>query len=202
MSVRRTLWQQLTANVRQTVLLGLTVTVVLGALVVDGWVFPAWDRLSDARERLVTQTAEYDRLETNLSLAEQIETEFDRLQLTAPEPVPDEIALSDFLSELESAARYPSMTLVNMRPIGIERGAAFALYRVRLAVNGKLHEVARFAADLGEGESIVGVESFRIQAVAGWNTVECVFNVWGVRLSGPRAAGPSAPRVARGEVTP
>lgn len=167
---------------RQIVLAIVTLTVVLGALLVLYGVFPAYDAWRSLSSQLKLQSLEHDQLSANLAAREYVNDQFKKLGLEVRQLKSDQIALSQFLRDVEALARHPSLTVINMKPMTVDDRGACKIYPVRLSVAGKLQEVLQFVSDMTNRPTVVGLDGFSLRGIQGSNRVECTLSIWMVRL--------------------
>lgn len=167
-------------NSHQKMMVAVTTLVALTALVLEQWTFPAYDRWRQQSSALAAKTAMHGRLSRSLSIKDRVESQFVQLSADAFRSGSDEVMLADFLKCIETAA---GGLLMKVEPSPVKDDGAYATYRVRLLLSGKLQEIVRFADELTSGGGAVGVESFSLRAIPGRNMCDCTFVLWMVRLS-------------------
>lgn len=175
-------------NTRQKVMLGITATLVLTAMILENWTFPAYDEWRMQETAVAAQANTYNRLVRNLAIKDRVESQFATIPPEGFRTASDEIMFCDFLKRIEMAA---GPLLVKVTPAPAEDEGAFATYQVRILLAGKLQDIVQFVDSLMHGSDVVGMESFSLRAIQGRNMCECTFILWMVRLSEPagRAAG-------------
>jgi len=178
----RTFLEKLAAQPRQLVLLWLTVLVVVVALAAVYWVFPTYDAWRDLRCGAQMEAVEHARLKANLAMGQRVDEQFQQVAPKAFQDASDQITVSQFLIELETLARLPSLTLINARPMPARQQGSCKTYAVKLSLSGRLHEILQFVSQVTSGESIVGLEGFSLRGVQDRHLVECTLNLWMVRL--------------------
>jgi Tfp pilus assembly protein PilO len=176
-------------NAREIILFALTGVAAVSAVGVRSFILPAYDEGSALRSKVRLQAAEYARLEANLQVKDSVNKQFERLGEKVSQSASDQMTLSDFLRELETLARHPSLTLINMKPLPVKNEVTHKIYRVKLSVAGKLQEILQFITDVTNGPDVTGLESFALRGVQGLNMVECNLSLWMVRLLPEKAAG-------------
>ncbi len=176
------LLEKLIAQPRQLALLWLTVLVVVVALGAVYWVFPTYDAWRDLRSGAGMQAIEHARLRANLAMGQRVNEQFQQGGGKAFQGASDQITVSQFLIELETLARLPSLTLINARPMPARQKGPYKTYAVKLSLSGRLNEILQFVWEVTSGESIVGLESFSLRGVQDRQLVECTLNLWMVRL--------------------
>ena len=177
-------------NVRLTVHLSLAVMLAASAAAVAYGLMPAWGELLRQRTLTDAQAAQYARLSRNLALRNQVAAEFQRLAGSAVQTGTDEVALSEFLRDLEAKARLPGLNIVNIKPLAVRDEKTHKVYGAKLTLAGRLAEVLRFATEVTEGDQAVGIESFSVRGTQKVHVVECTLAICKVRLvpKGPSAA--------------
>ena len=170
------------ANLRLIVLIIIAVLSFAVFTVIRVWLKPAIEEWRELRERTQTQREEYQSLAANLALRDRVDAQFKELKLEGLPDEPDEIVLSTLLRDIESFSRFPTLTLVNMRPLPVQKRGDAKIFSVKMALSGKLQEILQFVGTLGKGSSVIGVESFSLRAVQGETMVECGLSLWMVRL--------------------
>ena len=173
----------LTLAPRQKAMFALTAIIALLAFALERWTFPAFDRWRQQVSTVRARTAAHERLSKNLLIKDRVEEQFARLPAETFRSGSDEIMFCDLLKRIETAA---GPLLVKVEPSPVKDEGAYATYRVRLLLSGKLQEIVRFADDLTQGADPIGVESFALRAIPGRNMCDCTFVLWTVRLSPPR----------------
>lgn len=186
-------------NTRELVLITATLIVVVGAPVFQRWLLPGYDQWRAMGALVDSQTIEYQRLVSNLEIKQSVDEQFKLLGENAWQSQSDQITLSGFLRDVEVEARYPGMTLINMKPLPVTHQETHSVYKVRLSVAGKLQDVLKFAFKLLNGETITGMESFSIRGTQGGNVVECSFSLWMVKLPAPESS-PGPPEVSKAKL--
>jgi len=171
-----------TLSPRQKAMLTVTAIVALLAFALERWTFPAFDRWRQQVSTVRARTAAHERLSKNLLIKDRVEEQFARLPPETFRSGSDEIMLCDLLKRIETAA---GPLLVKVEPSPVKDEGAYATYRVRLLLSGKLQEIVRFADDLTQGADAIGVESFALRAIPGRNMCDCTFVLWTVRLLPP-----------------
>ena len=184
-------------DARQGVLIVLILGILLCAFLVGLYVFPAWDELDAVRALADAQALEHAKLERNLALGGRVNEQLLRRSRTAIQIDSDQVTLSGFLRELEGLARYPSLTVVNIKPFPVEDKESHKVYRTRLTVAGRLAEVLQFATDITTGTQVVGLESFSLRGVQGVGSVECTLSVLMIRLPAGALPVPTTDRAPR-----
>jgi hypothetical protein len=163
-------------------MLCITVTLVLFIPLVKRFILPAYDQWCALKSTVGMQVVEYDTLKSNLLIKESVDKQFERLGDHVWQLESDQITLSNYLRELETLARHPSMTLINMKPIPAQLEDTHKIYRLKLTVAGKLQEILQFVSELTHGTTVTGLEAFSLRAVQGINIVECNLSLWMVQL--------------------
>lgn len=169
-------------NDRQKAMLVVTVIVLVIALVLEQWTFPAYDRWREQSAILRAKAVMHGRLSRNLQIKDRVDRQFDRLGTSIFHLQSDEIILADFLRHIETAA---GGLLVKVQPSPVKNEGVYSTYRVRLLLSGKLQDIVSFADKLTQDENAVGIESFMLRAIPGRNMCDCTFVLWMVRLSAP-----------------
>lgn len=191
---------KLTLQTREMALLLITVTMAVAFVILTRMILPAWDDLRDARMELTVLHEEQQRLDQHLALRRQVAGIIEQLPAEVTQAESDEITLSSFLRQIEELARYPNMTLINMKPEQPERGETYTLFPVSVTLAGRLEDVLRFVAAAASGEMVIGCDGFSIRAVQGGSVVECTFSLWRVCLTDrqPRKASAAVKVATRG----
>ena len=187
---------------RQIILLWITGAVIVCALIAQGWLLPASDDLKSARSLAQAQRQKYARLKENIKIRQRVDEQFKRLHQKSFQTQSDQITLSRFVRDLESLARHPSLVLVNLKPMPVKNEGSFKVYRIRLAVSGKIQDILRFVSDLTGRDNIAGLESFSLRGVQGGRTAECSLSVRMIRLMSDRATKSSGAADTRQEGLP
>lgn len=168
--------------VRKRLLAAAGAVGVLVLATFEWGLLPAARQWWSLRESVSIQAEKLARLETNLRIARQLGSDFHEVLAAAGQKESDERTLSDFLRELETQARRPGLTIVNIKPFPVSDRGSYKQYRVRLSMAGKLPEILYFAAGLMGGRPVVTSESFSIRGQQGVNEVECTFTICLVTL--------------------
>ncbi|MGE5608213.1 MAG: hypothetical protein ACM359_03075 [Bacillota bacterium] len=167
---------------RQWALCMAAAMVILAIAILRYGLVPSAREWKLLRSQWRVKNAEYARLVRNVGMKQGVEEQFTRLGAQAYQNESDPMTLAAWLRELELLARLPSMTLNNMKAMPVKHESAYKLYRVRLAVSGKLPEVMKFISAATHGESLTGLESFALRGVPGVNMVECGLSLRMIRL--------------------
>jgi len=178
----RTLLDKLTAPPGRLVLVWLTVTVAIVAVAAVYWVFPTYDAWRELRRDVAMQSVEHARLKANLAMGQRVDEQFRQVGPQAFQDASDQITVSQFLVELETASRLPSLTLINARPMPARRQGPCKTYAVKLSLSGRLEEVLQFVWEVTSGDAIVGLEGFSLRGTQDRKRVECSLNLWMLRL--------------------
>jgi len=186
-------------GVRQVVLLALTAMVALSAAVAQWGLLPAWATLRDLRSAARLRGEQYAVLSRNLALRHRVAEEFHRLAGSTGGAANDEVALSDFLRDLETKARLPGLSIVNIKPLPVRNDRTHKVYSARLTLSGRLGEVLKFACDVGGGSEVTGVESFSIRGTQKLGVVECGLSLRRIGLAAPGAAVSASAAVLAGK---
>lgn len=181
-------------SARECSMVVATGMTIVGVLVFQQWLLPVYDQWSALRDLVAVQANEHAKLVHNLSVKEEVDARFADLGEAAIQTKSDEITLSQFLRDVEAAARLPSLVLINMKPMPIEQKNYVKIYPVRLSVAGKMQDVLKFVSGLLHGSTVVGLESFSIRGVQGGHSVECTLSFWMVRLIPDKVVTPAAAR--------
>ncbi len=187
---------RLTLDPRQTCLVAIGVAVIVFAGICNYLILPAYDQWRDVRRFIADQQAQYEKLTRNLGIKQSVDEQFARLAREAIQIDSDQGTYSKFLRRLEMQARQFDVAIINTKPFDVEAAPTHNIYRVKLSVAGKIHQLLKFICGLTDGPAVVGTESLTLRAVQGINMVECTMSVWMVRLtsdnSSGKDAGPSA----------
>jgi Tfp pilus assembly protein PilO len=159
-------------DLRRTVLFSIVTLVLLIAYLCNRLVWPADSEVRALRSQSESRQAEFARLRANLTVSDIVERRFASLADRARQEGNDAATLSRFLQDLEAAARYPTLSIVNITPLPSANDGDCRVYRVKMAVAGKLPEVTMFIGDVTGGSSVVGIESFSLRGVQGVGMVE------------------------------
>ena len=177
---------------RESVLFSLTTLGLLCLLVVHGYLLPAYDQWQLSKSSAQLQGLEYAKLNSNLAIKQSVNQQFHKLGPNALQLKSDQITLSEYLRELETLTRHPSITLINMKPLPVKAETNHKIFHIKLSVAGKLPEILQFVTELTHGETITGLEGFSLRAMQGNNMVECSLSLWMVRLM-PESIGSELP---------
>lgn len=175
-------------GIRQVVILVLTVMVVLAAAAAEYGLLPGYDELAESRSLAQLRAAQYARLSGNLAVRNKVAEEFQRSASSSVWNGSDEVALSNFLRDLEAKARLPGLSIVNIKPLPVRNEKTHKVYSARLTLAGRLAEVLQFASEVTGGQGVVGIESFNVRGTQKLYTVECTLAVRKLSLI-PRRAG-------------
>lgn len=167
---------------RRIILLGIGGAIIMLILFATEVLSPALDRLTVKRTSVENGFAQHGRLIKNVSVRDFVEREFANLGEGAFQNESDQITVSQFLRDVESLARQPNMTLLNMKPMPVKAKGQHKIYRVRLSAVGKLQDIVKFVSSLTNRKYITGLSSLSIRGVQGHGVVECAFSIWMVRL--------------------
>lgn len=170
--------------VREWALLAGALFVIVAVLLIYHWLLPLYDRWTFLRAQVYAQQQELATLKHNLAMREAVEARFEELGDQVVQSESDQIVLSQFLREVETAARQPSLTLVNMSPRPIEDDGMSKRYPVRLSVAGTPQDVVKFTSQILNSPTVIGLESYSLRGVQGGHTIECTFALWMVRVTG------------------
>jgi len=181
-----------TSNVRRVVLMAMMALILLCAHLCSALVLPACDELISLRSQAENRALEHARLIGHLAVSDVVKARFDALSDKVRQEDNDEVTLSGFLLNLEAAARHPSISIVNIKPFPVQNVGTYKVYRVKMAVAGKLQEVTRFVSDVTGRDSVVGIESFSIRGVQGVSMVEFAAVLQMIRV--PSSGTAMAPR--------
>jgi len=184
---------------RQKALAVVALAVAVVALVMDQWTFPAYDSWLRQASVLEAKVATHERLSRNLLMKDRVEEQFGLLPPETFRQETDEMMFADLLQRVEAAAG-PLLMKINPSPPKDE--GAYATYRVRLLLSGKLQEIVGFIDTLTAGDAAVGVESFTLRAIPGRNMCDCTFVLWMVRLTPPRQQAEGSPATTAPAATP
>ncbi len=169
-------------KIREILLFGLTILVAVCGLAARHYIVPAYDRWQALRSLVHVRAIEHAKLTANLAVRESVNRQFESLGPKVRQTNSDQITLSEYLRDLETLARHPSMTLINMKPLPVEQEETHKIYRVKLSVAGKLPEILQFISDVTNGPTITGLKTFTLRGVQGSNMVECSLSLWMIRL--------------------
>ncbi len=177
---------------RRAALLAVLGTILLGMLICQYSVLPAFNQWRTAKASVEIKASQYARLAQNLAVKQSVQDRIKELPPEAYQLKSDEITLSEFLRNVEAISYLPSMTLINAKPLPVEDQGAYRIFRMKLSVAGKLEELLRFLFKLTTGKTPVGLESFRLRGVQGSELVECSLAIWMVRLTPELTSGSDA----------
>ena len=170
-------------NNRQIVLATWAVLFVVSATLIDRYIFPAYEELDSERALAKSQAIHYLQLTRNLAISKNVNMEFEGLGKSAQQTENDQITLSNFLRDLETLARLPNMTIVNIKPLPIKTKPTHKIYRAKLSVAGRLQDILQFVLGVSSASMITGLESFYLRGVQGGvSKVECSLLVRMIRL--------------------
>jgi len=175
---------------RQRVLAVVTGTVIVTVMAVQLAVFPAYDTWQLRRARLDEQAAELARLERNIRMRDPVNRAFAELSPALHQQGSDEATFSQCIRQLEVVHRYPTVMVVNAKPLPVVDEGTHKIYKVRVTVAGELPEVVRFVGDLTGSEKAVGIDGFSLRGIQGLSKVECSLSIRMVRLIGPAGSVP------------
>ena len=170
-------------SIREQILAVVAVSVIAGFVLIRAAIVPAVWEWSSLRGDLRSQQIRLSELSKNLTLKGSVDAQFEQLGNKVLQEDSDEATLSEFLRDVERAARYPTLRIINMKPLAVRTEDTHKVYRIRLSVGGKLQEIIQFYSDLMRGSAAAGLESFSIRGVQGGNIVECGLAIWMVRLT-------------------
>ena len=176
---------------RQIVLLWITGAVITLSLVAQVWLLPAVADLRSAQSLVEAQRQKHTILRRNIGIKGVVDEQFAKLDTESLQEQSDQVTLSRFLRDLEAMARQPGVVVVNMKPMPVKHDGAIRLYRVTLAVSGKIQDIVRFVSSLTERDNITGLESFSLRGVQGGRIAECSLSIRMVRLLPQRTTEPS-----------
>jgi Tfp pilus assembly protein PilO len=181
-------------SLRELLIIGITGLLVIAGPFTQRWILPAYDQWMNLRSQVDLQAVDHAKLTANLAIKDSVNQQYQKVAPKTTADVSDQIVLSEYLREIESFARHPSMTLVNMKPMPVKTEANYKIYRVQLAVSGKLQEILQFVSDATHSSSITGLESFVLRGAQGDNMVECSLAFRMIRLT----SGTSKPSTKSG----
>lgn len=167
---------------REVAFFGLVCLLIMGLPIVRRYLLPAYDEWQAVRSTVQMQAVEHAKLTANLAVRGSVDRQFKSLGPKLIQSASDQITLSEYLRELETLARHPDMTLVNMKPLPVKQEHTYKIYRVRLSVAGKLQDIMQFVSDVTHGPAVTGLEAFTLRGAQGHNRVECSLCLWMVRL--------------------
>jgi len=168
---------------REYMVFGVTTLLVVCGPFIQRWILPAYDQWTNLRSHVDLQAADYAKLTANLAIKESVNQQYEKLNQKTRQNETDQIVLSEYLRDIESMARHPSLTLINMKPMPVKAEKNYKIYKVKLAIAGKLQEILQFVSDVTHSPSITGLESFSLRGVQGDNLVECNISFWMIRLT-------------------
>jgi Tfp pilus assembly protein PilO len=171
-------------------MLAVALCAAAGIVLVRTILLPSYREWRDLQSELHARAPEYARLARNLAYRQSADEEFERLPREAFQRDPEQITLAAWLRELETAARRPSLVLVNTKPMPVRHEAGYGVYTVKLSISGRLAEVLQFVSDAVSGPTVAGLGSFSMRAVQGGDSVECSFDLRMVKLAPPRESQP------------
>lgn len=167
-------------SVREWMLVAAAFWTCLTVFIVMQWIGPRLDQWQTLRARVAVQEPELAQLHRNLARRETIERQFATLDEAVFQAASDEVTLNRFLQGLESAARQPSLTLVNITPGERETSGAARQFAVRVSVSGTAADVLRFVREMTTGPAVVGIDSISLRGAQRGRRVECTL---GIRLA-------------------
>ncbi len=183
---------RLTLDPRQTCLVAIGMAVIVFAAIGNYLILPAYDEWCALRQSVAGQQTQYEKLTRNLGVKQSVDEQFARLAREAVQTDSDQGTYSKFLRRLEMQARQTDVAIINTKPFEVEAASTHKIYRVKLSVAGKIHQLLKFTCGLTDGPAVVGTESLTLRAVQGINMVECTMSVWMVRLTSDTSAGNDA----------
>jgi len=158
-------------------------TMIVVTAICSYLILPAYDEWCDLRQSVAGQRDQYEKFTCNLGVKQSVEEQFAGLAREVFQTDSDQATYSHFLRRLEMQARATNVAIVNVKPFEVEVTPTYKIYRVRLSVAGKIHQLLQFVGGLIDGPAVVGTESLTIRAVQGINMVECILSVWMVCLT-------------------
>lgn len=167
---------------RRVIMFGMGGAIIMLILFVTEILSPALDGLTVKQTAVENAFAQHGRLVKNVSVRDFVEQEFANFADEAFQNESDQITVSQFLRDVESLARQPNMTLLNMKPMPVKVKEQYKIYRVRLSAVGKLQDIVTFVSSLTNRKYITGLSSLSIRGVQGHGVVECTLSIWMVRL--------------------
>lgn len=160
--------------------------VFLGSLIlflsIHYWIKPRIDNLSELSDERTELQKSYEVFSHNLTIRPELEKRFKDLQNATPDANTDEVVLVSFLKDLENFSKYPTLTLVNMKPMEAKTESGNRIFRVRMSIAGKLPDLLQYVGDLSKSPRIIGIEGYSIRATQGDNIVECTVTFWMIKV--------------------
>jgi len=175
------------------VLLKMTGSVAICAILFQCLIRPSYDEWRRTRVLIQAQASKLDRLKRNVEIRRGVEEQSRRVPREAFLTATDEFVLAKFLRDLEVLARRPTLSLVNLKPQPVQVKATHRVYPVKLTVAGRLQEVLQFVSLVTNRPEVTGMESFSLRGVQGGNAVECTLSLWLVKLTGGPTGGLAGP---------
>lgn len=143
--------------------------VLLAGLLLAGYLFVFHFELEDKITREKTRTAQltrdlaeqrnaeasYFRDRDELAVREQKQREYNRILPADAEP-------AAFLSAIQSVANLAGVNLKGWQPMEEVKDVYFARVPMKLELEGKFHQIARFTYELGKTDRIINVENLDI----------------------------------------
>lgn len=169
-------------NQRTQILAAFFIGSLVLFLSIHYWIKPRIDNLTELSDERAELQKSYEIFSHNLTIRPELEKRFKDLQSSAPDSGSDEVVLVSFLKDLENFSKYPTLTLVNMKPMEAKTESGNRVYRVRMSIAGKLPDLLQYVGDLSKSPRIIGIEGYSIRATQGDNIVECTVTFWMVKV--------------------
>jgi Tfp pilus assembly protein PilO len=168
---------------REYLIYGLTAVVIIAVPMIQKMILPAYDEWRMLRSQVNLQAIDYAKLTANLAIKDSVNQQYNKLDPKILLAATDQIVLSEYLRDIETMARHPSLSLINMKPMPVKEENFYKIYKVKLAIAGKLQEILQFISDVTNSPTVTGLESFSLRGVQGDNLVECNLSFWMIRLT-------------------
>lgn len=168
---------------RESMIFGLTLVLVICGPFILRWILPAYDQWTNLRSQVDLQAVDYAKLTANLAVKDSVNQQYEKISPAIRQNESDQIVLSEYLRDIETMARHPSLTVINMKPMPVKNEKSYKIYKVKLAVAGKLQEILQFVSDVTHSLTVTALESFSLRGVQGDNLVECNLSFSMIRLT-------------------
>jgi hypothetical protein len=155
-------WKRPT-TVKEVFFLASIAATVLVGVILKGLILPMAFEFGDLRQTASDQAEIYAGLRHNLESAKTVTRELSKLQEAPSQREAEQVIMSRLLRELEEAAHFPSLRLLNMKPMPVEQTKSFRVFRVRLSASGDLPDLVRFVDRATQGRAAKGLDSFWVR---------------------------------------
>ena len=166
---------------RESILAVVTVVVLVLVLLHQAWIRPRYRQWVQLREQLDAKTTRHAMLAGFLDLEDQVKQRIAQLDRRLWQTQSNEATLSGTLQRIEQIAKRHDIGTFNIqheRDLD-EHRPSHSLYALSITLAGVLPDVVSFAHGLMRGDDmVVGLRSFSMQAVPGYQKVKCSLAVW------------------------